>query len=36
MTLKQLLEKDQFSIQFVKENPKLVGVMGGYIADSSQ
>lgn len=32
----QLLEKDDFSLALLKENPKIVGVMGCYITDSSQ
>ena len=36
LTLRQLLEKEKFRMGFLKENPKLVGVMGNYITDSSQ
>jgi len=34
--MKQLLEKELFSIQFLKENTKLVGVMGNFVTDGSQ
>ena len=36
LCIRQLLEKDSFSLNLLKENPKLVGVMGSYITDSSQ
>ena len=36
LTLRHLLEKEHFSINFMRENSKLVGVMGLYITDSSQ
>jgi hypothetical protein len=32
----KLLEKDAYSLLMLKENPKLLGVMGNYITDSSQ
>jgi len=35
-TLRQLLEKEKYKMGFLKENPKLAGVMGSYITDSSQ
>lgn len=34
--IRQLLEKDNFSLALLKESPKIVGVMGSYITDSSQ
>jgi hypothetical protein len=36
LCVRQLLEKDSFSLNLLKENTKLVGVMGSYITDSSQ
>lgn len=36
LSLRTLLDKEHFSINFVRENSKLVGVMGSYITDSSQ
>lgn len=36
LCIKQLLEKDGYRLAIVKENPKIIGVMGCYITDSSQ
>jgi hypothetical protein len=36
LCLQRLFEKDDCSIVLLKENPKLLGVMNSYIADSSQ
>lgn len=32
----KLFEKDNYSLNMLKENPKILGVMGNYITDSSQ
>jgi hypothetical protein len=32
----KLLQKDNYSLAMLKENPKLLGVMGNYITDGSQ
>lgn len=36
LCLQRLFEKDSFNIGLIKESPKILGVMNGYIADSSQ
>lgn len=32
----KILEKDSYNLNMLKENPKLLAVMGNYITDGSQ